>query len=107
MKAMTLARAAARDIFFIMACERRPDYQRLVGRWPEAAHSHDGRAGLHLSRRKCRWRAQRLRDFARSLSRLSLKRVAVHDANRGFGRVLLAAVTGWIFANTETHRFWL
>jgi RimJ/RimL family protein N-acetyltransferase len=111
MKAMTLARATAHDISFIMACERRPDYERLVGRWPEAQHiatmaepdfiylvgSADGeRRGFVI-----------LHDRFLGFPNLYLKRVAVHDANRGFGRVLLAAVTDWVFANTETHRFWL
>ena len=31
----------------------------------------------------------------------------MHDAGNGFGRPFLAAVTDWVFANTDAHRFWL
>jgi len=38
---------------------------------------------------------------------LYLKRIAVHDADKGHGRGVLAALNDWVFANTGTHRFWL
>ena len=38
---------------------------------------------------------------------LYLKRIAVHDAERGNGKRLLAALHDWVFANTDAHRFWL
>ena len=35
---ITLRSAELSDIPFIMACERRPEYERFVGRWPEEKH---------------------------------------------------------------------
>ena len=39
MSPIALARATARDIPFIMECERRPGYEQFVGRWPEEQHA--------------------------------------------------------------------
>jgi RimJ/RimL family protein N-acetyltransferase len=112
---ITLRRAEPSDIAFIMGCERRPGYDDLVGRWPEAQHretmahpnwlyllgAREGQApgGFVL-----------LRDMAeveKNHGNLYLKRIAVHDAGAGFGRPFLAAAIDWVFANTPTHRFWL
>jgi len=108
---ITLARATARDISFIMACERRPGYERLVGRWPEEQHATTmvgtdfiyliGTAGSEPGGFVI------LHDRFLGFPNLYLKRIAVHDADRGFGSALLDAVTDWVFGNTETHRFWL
>ncbi len=38
---------------------------------------------------------------------LYLKRIAVHDAGKGHGKRVLAALTDFVFAQTPTHRFWL
>jgi hypothetical protein len=35
---VTLRPADTSDIAFIMACERRPEYERFVGRWAEEKH---------------------------------------------------------------------
>jgi diamine N-acetyltransferase len=111
MPSITLARATPRDIAFIMECERRPGYERLVGRWPEEQHasamaeadfiyligSADGEPGGFVI----------LRDRFLGFPNLYLKRIAVHEADAGFGRALLATVADWVFSNTEIHRFWL
>ncbi|MBV9695013.1 MAG: GNAT family N-acetyltransferase [Alphaproteobacteria bacterium] len=94
-----------------MTCERRPGYEPFVGRWPQDKHrlrladpeftylvgeaeSHGiGFAILH-------------RTWMRPQN-LYLKRIAVHDAGRGHGKRLLSALTDWVFAKTDTHRFWL
>jgi diamine N-acetyltransferase len=111
MPPITLARANPRDIPFIMECERRPGYERQVGRWAEEQHAAimadpefiyltgrapGGSGGFVI-----------LHDRFLGFPNLYLKRIAVHDADTGFGRPFLAAVTAWVFANTETHRFWL
>lgn len=104
---MELRPATAADIPFVMACERRPGYDRFVGRWPEEKHAQRmadpefryliaddvGFAILHET-----WMRP---------ENLYLKRIAVHDAGKGHGKRLLAALTDWVFANTGAHRFWL
>ncbi len=111
MAEIALTPATADDIPFIMACERRPGYEPFVGRWPDEQH----RATLADS--NYRYLIGKaggapigfaiLRDFEAGTDSLYLKRIAVHDAERGHGRALLAAVTQWVFANTRFHRFWL
>ncbi len=108
---IALTPATADDIPFIMACERRPGYEPFVGRWPDEQH----RATLADS--NYRYLIGKaggapigfaiLRDFDAGTGSLYLKRIAAHDAERGFGRKLLHAVTGWVFENTRFHRFWL
>lgn len=106
-----LRRADARDIPFIMACERRPGYERHVGRWPEDKH----RARMAdpefryfvASEDGCDLGFAILHESWMRPQNLYLKRIAVHDAERGHGKRVLAALTDWVFANTDAHRFWL
>jgi len=108
---ITLRPATPSDVTFIMACERRPDYDRFVGRWPQEKHravmadkefrylvAHDGNAPLGFVILHATW----LRP-----QNLYLKRIAVHDADKGHGKRVLAAVTDWVFGETDTERFWL
>ena len=109
--AIALRAANFDDIPFIMACERRPGYEPFVGRWSEEQH------GAALADAHFRYfvasNAGRPIGFAMTRDdplrpqNFYLKRIAVHDANEGFGRAFLAALNDWIFANTDTHRFWL
>jgi diamine N-acetyltransferase len=99
--------AAAADIAFIMACERRPGYDRFVGRWPREKHA------ARMADPEFRYLLAPGIGFAilhetwMRPQNLYLKRIAVHDAGQGHGKRLLAALTDWVFANTDTHRFWL
>lgn len=108
---ITLRPATSSDIAFIMACERRPDYEHFVGRWSEEKHravmadkdfryllAAEGEAPLGFVILHSTW----LRP-----QNLYLKRIAVHDADRGHGKRVLGAVTDWVFAETDTERFWL
>jgi RimJ/RimL family protein N-acetyltransferase/catechol 2,3-dioxygenase-like lactoylglutathione lyase family enzyme len=108
---IALRLADASDIAFIMACERRPDYERFVGRWAEEKHravmadtefrylvASDAHGPLGFAILHETW----LRP-----QNLYLKRIAVHDAGQGHGRRVLATLTDWVFAETVTHRFWL
>ena len=108
---ITLRPATLSDIVFIVACERRPDYEHFVGRWPEEKHqavmadkdfrylvAYDGDVPLGFVILHSTW----LRP-----QNLYLKRIAVHDADKGHGKRVLAAVTDWVFAETDTERFWL
>jgi len=108
---MSLRRATEADLGFIMDCERRPGYEPFVGSWEAPQHratmedpdwcyligSRDGVDGgfVILSGMNHRNRC------------LLLKRIASRDAGQGFGKAFLAEVTDWVFAETNTHRFWL
>jgi catechol 2,3-dioxygenase-like lactoylglutathione lyase family enzyme/RimJ/RimL family protein N-acetyltransferase len=108
---IALRRAETRDISFIMACERRPDYEKFVGRWPEDKHravmadrdfryliAGDESGDLGFVILHSTW----LRP-----QNLYLKRIAVHDAEKGSGKNILAALHAWVFSETDTERFWL
>jgi RimJ/RimL family protein N-acetyltransferase/catechol 2,3-dioxygenase-like lactoylglutathione lyase family enzyme len=108
---IALRSAETSDIPFIMACERRPGYEHFVGRWPEEKHravmadsdfryliAHDESGDLGFVILHSSW----LRP-----ENLYLKRIAVHDAEKGNGRKVLAALHAWVFAETDTQRFWL
>lgn len=108
---ISLRRAEASDIPFIMACERRPDYERFVGRWPEEKH----RARMADPEFRYLVASDGVRDLGFAIlhetwmrpENLYLKRIAVHDAGKGDGKRVLAALTDWVFAHTDAHRFWL
>jgi RimJ/RimL family protein N-acetyltransferase len=103
-----LVRGTLDDLPFIMATERLPGYDALVGRWDEQRHrdafvdgSHayfvgfDGAApgGFALLRH---WNAP---------ERVTLvRRLAVVSPGQGFGRVLLGAVAGRVFLDTDAYR---
>jgi len=109
--AIVLRAANLDDIPFIMACERRPGYDAFVGHWPEEKHrtamaDADFRYFLGCEGDEPRGFAI-LHQHWLHPQNLYLKRIAVHDADRGYGRAFLSALHDWIFANTDTHRFWL
>jgi len=99
------------DISFIMACERRPGYQPFVGQWTAEKHRavladasfryFIGSDGTDLRGFAI------LREDPLRAQNLYLKRIAVHDADKGHGRTLMAALNNWVFTHTDTHRFWL
>jgi RimJ/RimL family protein N-acetyltransferase len=102
--------ATEADIPFILAVERGPGYDALVGRFDEAEH----RANLADSD----WlyfigedEAGTPRGIAILQHRTTrdgsefLRRIAVADAGAGFGRPFLAALIEWVFAQQEIDRF--
>ena len=94
-----------------MAMERRPGYDLLVGRWTEEQHRATiaDESHLYFLGRGEKGEARGfviLRDLKLDTQSLCLKRIAVMEVSRGFGRSLLAAAADWVFANTDTHR-WL
>jgi len=108
---VSLRPAGTSDIPFIMACERRPGYEDFVGRWPEDKHrkvmadadfryliARDETGDLGFVILHSTW----LRP-----QNLYLKRIAVHDAEAGNGKKILAALHAWVFTETDTERFWL
>jgi len=107
-----LTRAAALDIPFVMAAERRPGYELFVGQWTESQHREvlDDPNSTYLLGAQNDGTFQgfaMLRDLNEPNGNLYLKRIAVMEAERGFGQAFLAAVTDWVFAETRAHRFWL
>jgi RimJ/RimL family protein N-acetyltransferase len=109
--AFDLARASADDLPFVMATERLPGYDQLVGRWDEARH----RAALakpayayFLGRENGKPVGFAIvRDWD-SPERVTLvKRIAVTTPGNGHGRKLLVAAVDRIFEDTECHRLWI
>lgn len=105
---LQVERAGEADLDFVMATERLPGYEHLVGRSSEAQHRAalaDGRHAYFVGRiGGAPAGFVIVRDWA-SWDRVSLvKRVAVVEPGRGLGRILLAAVVDRVFTETETHR---
>ena len=109
--AISLRAANLDDIPFIMACEQRPGYEPFVGQW--AVEKHRAALADASFRYFIGYDEEAVRGFAilhddpLRTQNLYLKRIAVHDADKGHGRALLVALHDWIFSNTDTHRFWL
>jgi RimJ/RimL family protein N-acetyltransferase len=108
---LELVRATEADIPFIMATERLPGYEKLVGRWSEAEH----RAALSDDR--CAYFIARappqpigfaiVRDWASREQVTCVKRIAVARPGLGDGKALLANLVDRIFCETEAYRIWL
>ena len=112
MSAITLRRGGLDDLPFFMATERRPGYQGQVGRWPEdehrtalAAPSQAYLIGLDEDRAPVAFAI--IQAIGDAHGNTYLKRIAVTQPGQGVGRCFLAAVTGWVFRETDAHRFWL
>jgi RimJ/RimL family protein N-acetyltransferase len=109
---LTLRPATLADLDAIMAIERAPGFEQLVGCSPEPEHrammasadyayfigaAADGAAAAFAI----------LGDFADPHDNLYLKRIAVARPDEGVGGAFLGLVVAWVFAHTATHRFWL
>lgn len=100
--------ATPEDIPAIMAIERRPGYDALVGRWDQAQHRAE------MAKPSTRYFALReagaLAGFAIVLglddanARAHLKRIAVAEPGRGDGARLLRGLIDGLFAETEVNR---
>lgn len=110
--AASLRRGGVEDISYIMATERRPGYDLMVGRWTEAAHlaalanpayayligtDGAGQSGGFVI----------FRDLDDPHGNVCLKRIAVEWPGRGLGSTLLRLALCWTFAETPAHRVWL
>ena len=104
--------ATADDIADIMAIERRPGYDQLVGRSSAEFHARaivdpdhaylvglrdDGTIGGFAI----------LRGGTDIMGNLTLKRIAVASPGEGFGKAMLLEIIDWVFETTQIHRFWL
>ena len=104
----TVGLAAAEDVPAIMAIERLPGYDRLVGRWEEAQHLAE------MAKPSVRYFALRegtkLVGFAIVLGlddpncRAHLKRIAVAEPGHGVGAMLLRGLVDRVFEDSQTNR---
>lgn len=107
MTALVLRRATEADIPLIMATERKPGYEKTVGRFEEAEHRanladpdrlyllHEG-MGLAL-----------LCGLGNRDGNVCLRRFIVTETSVGLGSALLPQVLAHVFEETSTHRLWL
>jgi RimJ/RimL family protein N-acetyltransferase len=101
-------RAAPEDIPALMAIERLPGYDRLVGRWEAGKHREEmaSPGTLYFALRE----SGRLAGFAIILHlddpnrRAHLKRIAVAEPGRGDGARLLRGLIDHLFIETGTNR---
>jgi RimJ/RimL family protein N-acetyltransferase len=107
-----LREAREEDLPFILATERLPGYDALVGRWSEAEH----RAALaepSVRYLLAVWPGESpggfavLTGFGDAHEGVKLKRIAVAAPGRGLGTVFTRAVVDWVFSSTDTPRLWL
>jgi RimJ/RimL family protein N-acetyltransferase len=106
---VSLRRATAADISFIMATERLPGYDVLVGCYEEDVHRANlaDDNWLYLIGLDASGTPQ---GFAVLQNRHDgdgsefLRRVAVANAGRGFGKPFLSALIDWIFAHSDNTR---
>jgi diamine N-acetyltransferase len=106
-----IVRADEEMIPFIMATERTPGFEILVGRWDEQRHRAalcDGRHAYFVMQRGADAIGFAiLRDWG-SAERVTLvKRIAVSCPGQGYGRRLLDNVVDIAFRETDVWRLWL
>jgi diamine N-acetyltransferase len=108
---LQLMRGTDRDVPFVMATERLPGYERLVGRWSEAQHRAalaDKRHAYFIARlQSADVGFAIVRDWDSAEHVACIKRMAVASPGQGHGRALLAALVERIFRDTDAHRIWL
>jgi len=109
---VSVRRATPDDLAFIMAAEREPAFERLVGRWPAERHlaamgSQDFAYLIGAPRGGEPAGFAILRDLRNPSDNIGLQRIVSAAAGQGFGRPFLTAVIGWVFAETACHRFLL
>ncbi|MBN9025578.1 GNAT family N-acetyltransferase [Kaistia sp. MMO-174] len=113
MPEIEVVRATESDIPFIVATERRPGFESLVGRWEAAQHAeamtepryayflaralHDGGEPQPLG-------FALLRDWNGPERSTLLKRIAVAEPGRGNGTALLHGLIDRVFGETQAHR---
>jgi RimJ/RimL family protein N-acetyltransferase len=96
---------------FIMATERNPKFEGLVGRWDEARHRSalaDGRHAYFVARHGSEPIGFAiLRDWGSPEHVTLVKRIVVSHPGHGYGRSLLSKVIDAVFEETDAWRLWL
>ena len=95
-----------------MAIERKPGFEEFVGRSSAGFHARvivdpDYAYLVGLDDNGAIGGFAIIRDLTQAQGNTCLKRIAVAQPGRGFGKWLLASVIDWVFESTPTHRFWL
>jgi ribosomal protein S18 acetylase RimI-like enzyme len=110
--AVALRLARQSDLPFIMATERLPGFEQMVGRWSEAEHlatlarpNHAYLLGTNTAGECAAFAI--IRDLDDAHGNLCLKRIAVTNPDRGFGSKFLSLVVDWAFSEIACHRLWL
>jgi len=108
---LTIARADASAIPFVMATERTAGFDQLVGRWDEAQHREalaDGRHAYFIGRDGAEPIGFVIvRDWAAPERITLIKRICVGRPGLGYGRALLTGVVDAVFGETNAWRVWL
>ena len=104
--------AVAADVAAVMAIERRPGFERFVGRSSEDEHRGLMASGNHFyllgeSGEGAIAGFAILRDVEDAHGNVYLKRIAVARPGEGVGGAFLRLVVAWVFAQPSPHRFWL
>jgi len=109
--AMEIGLAGEGDIASIMALERSPGYQALVGRYE--AEEHNRRMALpNCTYLLCRVQSE-LVGFAvirrddDGMGTAQLHRIAVSPPGHGYGNAFLRQICRWVFAEHDVDRLWL
>jgi RimJ/RimL family protein N-acetyltransferase len=107
-----LRRAHLTDLPFIMATERMPDFDRMVGRWSEEDHlaalgapDHVYLLGMDAFGERMSFAI--IRDLNDAHGNICLKRIAVEVPGQGIGSRFLGMVVRWVFTETGAYRLWL
>ncbi len=100
------------DIAFIMATERLPGLERMVGRSSEEQHraaltiaDHAYLLGIDAAGERAAFAI--VRDLADAHGNVWLQRLAAPLPGRGAGSRFLRELLRWVFAETAAYRFWL
>jgi RimJ/RimL family protein N-acetyltransferase len=109
--AFQLRPGTVEDVPFIMATERTPGYEELVGRWSDEQHRAalaDGRYAYFVAETASRKVGFVLvRDWNSAEHVTLIKRIAVVEPGNGYGKLLLAHLVDRIFRDTDAYRIFL
>jgi diamine N-acetyltransferase len=108
---LTIARADACAIPFVMVTERTAGFEPFVGRWEEAQHRAALADGRHVYFIGCDGAEPIgfviVRDWGSPERVTFIKRMAVTRPGLGHGRALLGQVVDAVFRETNAWRVWL
>lgn len=112
MVGVTVRRAEAGDIAFIMETERLPGNERFLSFYEENEHhAHLEDAGwlylVGVDDQAKHTGFALIKDLDDRGGNINLKRFAVAKPGQGAGRALLPDVLDVVFSSTAAHRFWL
>ena len=105
---MKLRRAASDDIPGIMAIERMPGYETLVGQWSAEQHAaHLADANFHYFVTADEGGLAAFVALHAQPDGLLLNRIIVRDTGRGLGRILLGEIIRMAPSLSPSPRLWL